>query len=116
LRLEGGLTELLLRDLGVDPVGEAAGLGYEPGRLPLLAHALRATWQRRDGDELTIAGYEATGGIHRAIAKTAEDVYDGLADNGQEAARQLFLRLVRWATASTRPVARGPAIPGGGSG
>lgn len=112
LTLEAGLTERLLRDLGVDEGGGAgenpgtdgdqtregslsAGGGYEPGRLPLLAHALRATWQYRNGNRLTIAGYEATGGIAGAIARTAEDVYARLDEPGQAAARQIFLGLVR---------------------
>jgi len=88
LRLEGGLTERLLRDLGAG----ADGTGYEAGRLPLLAYALRATWQRRSGNRLTIVGYEAIGG---AIAKAAEDVYTGLDASGQRTARQLFLALVQ---------------------
>ena len=110
LTLEAGLTERLLRDLGVDEGGGggqspeadgepdgnlSAGGGYEPGRLPLLAHALRATWQYRDGSRLTIAGYEATGGIAGAIARTAEDVYARLDEPGQAATRQVFLGLVR---------------------
>jgi WD40 repeat protein len=107
LTLEAGLTERLLRDLGVeegggspqaggDPGGSrSAGGGYEPGRLPLLAHALRASWQYRDGNRLTIAGYEATGGIAGAIARTAEDVYARLDEPGQAAARQVLLGLVR---------------------
>ena len=69
--------------------------GYEAGRLPLLAHALRATWQCREGDRLTIAGYQATGGIAGAITKTAEDVFQHLDEPGQQTARQLFLALVR---------------------
>ena len=117
LTLEAGLADRLLRDLGVDegttagehragenpaaaggrPLDESisAGGGYEPGRLPLLAHALRATWQYRDGNRLTVAGYEATGGIAGAIARTAEDVYARLDEPGQEATRQVFLGLVR---------------------
>jgi WD40 repeat protein len=91
LRLAGGLTERLMRDLGVG----ADGTGYEAGRLPLLAYALRATWQRRSGNRLTIAGYEATGGIGGALDQAAEDVYTGLDDSGQQMARQLFLDLVQ---------------------
>ena len=45
LRLEPGLVELAVR--------EVAG---EPGALPLLSHALRATWERRDGHTLTRRG------------------------------------------------------------
>jgi WD40 repeat protein len=103
LTLEAGLVERLLNDLGVDESGDCAGDtsentragGYEPGRLPLLAHALRATWQRREGNRLTIAGYLATGGIAGAIAQTAEDVYATLGEPSRVAARQLFLALVR---------------------
>ena len=91
LGLEGGLTERLMRDLGVG----ADGIAYEAGRLPLLAYALRATWQRRSGNRLTVAGYEATGGIGGAIAKAAEDAYTGLDASGQRTAQQLFLALVQ---------------------
>ena len=91
LRLEGGLTERLIRDLGVG----ADGTGYEAGRLPLLAYALRASWQRRNGNRLTIAGYEASGSIGGAIAQAAEDVYTQLDASGQRTARQLFLDLVQ---------------------
>jgi WD40 repeat protein len=91
LNLEPGLTERLLRDLGVG----ADGTGYEPGRLPLLGQVLRETWRRRIGDRLTISGYEDAGGIGGAIAKTAEDAYNGLGPQAQQAARQLFLAMVQ---------------------
>jgi Novel STAND NTPase 1 len=75
LDVELGLVELLLRDLG----NTAAGMtSYEVGRLPLLAHALRATWQQRHGHTLTVEGYRTTGGIHRAVATTADRVFDTL--------------------------------------
>src|SRR5580704_1819871 len=101
LRLEGGLTERLMRDLGVG----ADETAYEAGRLPLLAYALRATWQRRSGNRLTVAGYEATGGIGGAIAKAAEDVYTGLDASGQRTAQQLFLALVQ--VGSSEPAGEG---------
>jgi WD40 repeat protein len=94
LTLENGLAERLLYDLGTDTGASEAG-SYEPGRLPLLAYALRATWQRRDRDLLTVAGYQAAGGISGAVAKSAEQVYAGLDQDGQRAARQVFLALVR---------------------
>jgi WD domain, G-beta repeat len=90
LDVEAGLVELLLRDLGDTGTGD-----YAPGRLPLLAHALRSTWQQRHGHTLTVDGYLATGGIHRAVARTAEDVYADLDQTGQPMARTLFLRLVK---------------------
>jgi hypothetical protein len=92
--VEAGLVELLLRDLG-DTAGEGGVTSYEAGRLPLLAHALRATWQQRHGHTLTVEGYRSTGGIHRAVATTADRVFNSLDPAGQHAARTLFLRLIR---------------------
>ena len=82
LDVESGLVELLLRDLGADAAGggrggHAAG-SYDAGRLPLLAHALQATWQQRHGSMLTVDGYTATGGIQHAIAVTAERAFCSL--------------------------------------
>jgi WD40 repeat protein/transcriptional regulator with XRE-family HTH domain len=94
LNLEPGLVELLLRDLGVaDEVGSGAA-GYDPGALPLLAHALRASWQQREGQMLTVAGYRCTGGIGQALATTAERAYTGLSPAERQSARQVLLRLV----------------------
>ncbi|MGH3847115.1 MAG: protein kinase domain-containing protein, partial [Pseudonocardiaceae bacterium] len=90
--VEPGLAELLLRDLGVDQDTGAAS--YDPGALPLLAHALRATWQQRDGVMLTVAGYQRTGGIRQALASTAERAHSRLSPVEQQIARQVLLRLV----------------------
>jgi WD40 repeat protein len=98
LELEPGLVELLIRDLGGkggNGSGPADVHSYEAGRLPLLAHALRATWQQRHGHVLTVDGYMATGGIPHAIAASAERTFGRLDDGEQELARLLFLRLVR---------------------
>ncbi|MBL1109709.1 AAA family ATPase [Streptomyces sp. 5-8] len=86
LQIESGLTELLLRDL--EHVSETT-------RLPLLAHALREVWRRRQGHRLTIADYEATGGIRHAVATMAEQVFAGLDPEDQPTARRIFLQLVR---------------------
>ncbi|GAA2456810.1 nSTAND1 domain-containing NTPase [Streptomyces lavendulocolor] len=91
LDVEDGLVEVLLADLGA--VGGPAGTSTT-GRLPLLAHALRATWQQRHGHTLTVDGYRVTGGIQGAIATTANRLYDILPPPCQEAARWVFLRLV----------------------
>lgn len=66
----------------------------QPGVLPLVSHALLETWRRRRGTTLTLAGYEAAGGITEAIARTADAVYADLSAEQQRWARQLFLRLV----------------------
>ena len=83
LRVEAGLVDVL--------VAEVEG---EPGALPLLAHVLHATWERRDGRRLTLDGYHATGGVRGAIASTADRVLDGLDASDQGLARAVFLRLV----------------------
>ncbi|MEW1720214.1 AAA family ATPase [Streptomyces sp. NPDC093109] len=61
--------------------------------LPLLSHALLETWHRRRGTTLTLAGYQATGGIDGALAHTAESLYGALSPERQRAARDLLLRL-----------------------
>jgi hypothetical protein len=82
LRLEPGLVELAVRDV--------AG---EPGALPLLSHALRATWERREGRTLTVQAYRETGGVASAIAQTADSVVASLPPEGRQIARGVFLRL-----------------------
>jgi WD40 repeat protein len=95
LELEPGLVELLLRDIGARGGREAGAGDYEAGRLPLIAYALRETWERRSGSTLTVAGYEKTGGIRDAIATAAEQTYETLPEASQQATRPLFLRLVK---------------------
>jgi WD40 repeat protein len=89
LTVEPGLPDLLLHDLGADGRD-----GYEPGALPLLAHALRATWDRREGIRLTVAAYRATGGIRHAIAETAEGIYLDLPPDDRDRLRDALLALV----------------------
>ncbi|MPY78337.1 MAG: hypothetical protein GEV04_07545 [Actinophytocola sp.] len=99
LQWESGLVELMLADLGATlrrTGGRTSGApGYAAGALPLLAHALLATWQRRSNGKLTVAGYRRAGGIHGAVAATAERAWAELDGDGAEAARRILLRLVR---------------------
>jgi WD40 repeat protein/DNA-binding SARP family transcriptional activator len=83
LLLEPGLVELLVR--------EAEG---EPGALPLLSHALRTTWERREGRTLTVDGYRDSGGIRGAIAQSAEALYEQLPPEQRRLVRDLLMRLV----------------------
>jgi WD40 repeat protein/transcriptional regulator with XRE-family HTH domain len=86
---ESGLVDILLHDIGAQGSSEP-----EPGALPLLSHALLATWERRRGRMLTLDGYHASGGVRGAIAETAESVFtDQLNRSQQEMARDVFLRL-----------------------
>ncbi|MEU6669349.1 AAA family ATPase [Streptomyces sp. NPDC046727] len=91
LELEPGLAELIVREVSADgPRG-----AHDAGVLPLLSHALLATWQRRKSGKLTLAGYRAAGGIQGAVAATAERAWSGLDPAARAAARLLLLRLVR---------------------
>ncbi|GAA3895006.1 hypothetical protein GCM10023084_54710 [Streptomyces lacrimifluminis] len=91
LELEPGLAELIVREVSADgPRGT-----HDAGVLPLLSHALLATWQRRKAGRLTLSGYRAAGGIQGAVAATAEHAWTGLDPAARTAARLLLLRLVR---------------------
>jgi WD40 repeat protein/DNA-binding SARP family transcriptional activator len=83
LVVEPGLADLLVREVE-----------NEPGALPLLSHALRETWLRREGRTLTVAGYQASGGIRGAVAQSAESLYGELDPDQRRALHDLLLRLV----------------------
>jgi Tol biopolymer transport system component/DNA-binding SARP family transcriptional activator len=103
LLLESGLVDVL-----------AADIAGERGGLALLSHALRATWEAGDHNLLTIASYRAAGGVHEALARTAESVWSDLDEEERDAARNLLLRLVT-RTGDRPPVAAhlsGRAIAG----
>jgi class 3 adenylate cyclase/WD40 repeat protein len=82
LRLEPGVVDVLVRDV--------AG---QPGALPLLSHALRATWERRNGRTLTLEGYYDSGGIESAVARSADAIVDSLDEQQRVLVRNLFVRL-----------------------
>ena len=82
LELEPGLTEALISD--------AAG---EPGGLPLLSTTLLELWRVRDERVLRYDSYRASGGVHGAVARLAEDAYNRLGESEQRIARGLMLRL-----------------------
>lgn len=83
LILEPGLVDLLVREVRDDP-----------GALPLLSHALLETWRRREGNTLTVDGYRASGGIHGAVAQSAEQLYGRVDTDERPLLRDLVLRLV----------------------
>ncbi|MFF0163744.1 helix-turn-helix domain-containing protein [Streptomyces sp. NPDC005263] len=105
--LLGPMGPAELRDAIVKPAA-AAGLivertltakivedvAEEPGGLPLMSHALLETWRRRRGRTLTLAAYEAAGGVHGALTRTAEELYTRLSPERAEVARRILLRLI----------------------
>jgi WD40 repeat protein len=84
LRLEAGLTDTILEDVG-----------DEPGALPLLEHALLELWKRRRGELLTLEGYRESGGVGGALTQAAEQVFGGFDPEEQELTRRLLLRLTQ---------------------
>ncbi|WP_345567315.1 hypothetical protein [Nonomuraea rosea] len=63
------------------------------GVLPHLSHALLETWRRRRGNALTLAGFQAAGGLHGALAQSAETLYAELAPGRRRRAKSLLQRL-----------------------
>ena len=82
LRLEPGLTDVLLR--------EVAG---EPAALPLLSHVLRQTWRHREGATPTVEGYARTVGVREAVSQSAEGLFRNLDAPRQAIVRELMLRM-----------------------
>ncbi|HEX3782260.1 MAG TPA: helix-turn-helix domain-containing protein [Pseudonocardiaceae bacterium] len=90
--LEPGFVSRVVRDtmqLRFDPL---PGPLVDP--LPLLSHALLMTWRRR-GSTLTIADYQAVGGVRNAVRRSAELAFNSLTADQQILAATLFSRLVR---------------------
>ena len=83
LEFEPGLPARILRD-----VGEGQG------RLPLLSFLLEQLWKQRRGSILTNEAYDAMGGVERAIATVAEDVFTKLPEPDQQRLSRLFIQLV----------------------
>ena len=82
-KIQEGLVEVMLNDVG-----------YEPGALPLLSHAMLEPWKRRRGRTLTLSGYTEAGGVRGAIALTAETIFcDRLTREQQPIAQMIFIRL-----------------------
>ena len=81
--LEPGLVAAMLSDVA-----------EEPGALPLMEYALTELFERRDGRTLFLEAYRDLGGVSGALGRKAEELYAELDDEGNDAARQLFLRLV----------------------
>lgn len=86
----------------------AVGVSYEPGlvativsdmagqstALPLLQYALTELFEQRQGATITAAAYTQVGRVSGALARRADSVYDGLDEQQQAQARDIFLRLV----------------------
>jgi WD40 repeat protein/serine/threonine protein kinase len=83
LTLEPGLASVIVTDVI-----------EQPGALPLLQYALTELFERRQDRVLTLAAYQGSGGVRGALARRAEELYESMQPDHQQAARQLFLRMV----------------------
>jgi len=87
LRIESALIDAVLADT------RTASRAQGTGVLPRLSQALMLTWDSRENDELTAAGYARSGRVACAVEVSAEAVYGGLPEQQQEIARDVFRKL-----------------------
>jgi hypothetical protein len=87
--VEPALVNRLLNDFGPDP-----------DQLPLLQHAMLRMWNRhvaarRTGAKtvLTVADYDAIGGLARSLSDHADEAFGELGPDHQRIAKQMFQRL-----------------------
>jgi WD40 repeat protein/serine/threonine protein kinase len=83
LHYESGLVETILTDVGV-----------ESGSLPLLQYALQELYKGRKEITLSRDIYALNGGVHGALARRAEQLYESLDVSQQALMRRILLRLV----------------------
>ncbi|MGD0607207.1 MAG: XRE family transcriptional regulator [Streptosporangiaceae bacterium] len=88
LAVEPALAEAVIAELRE---GTTDGLGS--GALPLMSQAMAATWERREGRELTLRGYRRAGGVADAVNRGAQAAYDALTSAQQDTARLVFTQL-----------------------
>nr|WP_296777083.1 helix-turn-helix domain-containing protein [Rhodococcus sp. (in: high G+C Gram-positive bacteria)] len=105
MSVDDGLLRVLTAEM--EPSGTV--LAHDHGALPMLSHALLATWQAATrqagtgqagtgtsgtGKTLTVDDYYATGGLPGAVQQSAEAVFEALGPAGRAEARRVFVRLV----------------------
>ena len=88
LAVEPALVEVVIAELR-----QGAGGGLGSGVLPLMSQAMAATWEHREGSELTLRGYRRAGGVANAVNRGAQAAYDALTSRQQDAARLVFTQL-----------------------
>jgi tetratricopeptide (TPR) repeat protein len=84
VQLEAQLAQRILDDVG-----------NEPGNLPLLEFAMTRLWSLQQNRTLTHQAYQEIGGVKKALANHAEEVYQKLSETKQKAAQRIFVQLVR---------------------
>lgn len=90
MTVDDALLRILLAEM--EPAGSM--YAHDQGALPMLSHALLATWQSASGSTMTVDDYVATGGLPGAVQQSAENVFRALSEVQKHAARRIFVRLV----------------------
>ncbi|MGD0608552.1 MAG: AAA family ATPase [Streptosporangiaceae bacterium] len=91
---EAGLAvEPALADAVIAELRDGTTDGLGSGALPLMSQAMAATWEHREGRELTLRGYRRAGGVADAVNRGAQAAYDALTSGQQDAARLVFTQL-----------------------
>jgi WD40 repeat protein len=83
VRIDERLTERILKEIS-----------QKPEHLPLLEFALTLLWAKQKGRRLTHAAYTEIGGVEKALADHAEDVYAALNEQQWLQAQHIFVQLV----------------------
>ncbi|KAA3656289.1 MAG: hypothetical protein DWQ04_31550 [Chloroflexi bacterium] len=84
LKFEEGVVDALLKDI----------LG-EPAALPLLQFTLLKLWEKRQRNRVTWEAYQQLEGGRRALANSADELYDALITEDQNTVKNILLRMVR---------------------
>ena len=85
LKFESELVDSLIRDV----------LGQEAA-LPLLQFTLLKLWDNRDRNRVTWASYQKLGGGKEALSRSADEFYQQLIPEDQNATRRILLQLVNF--------------------
>ncbi|UPJ27801.1 ATP-binding protein [Bradyrhizobium sp. CW1] len=85
LRFEDGIVE--------DLVGQVLG---DPAALPLLQFTLFELWNKRSRNVITWKAYKGLGRVRDALGRRADEIFDSMLLQDQDATKQLFVRLARF--------------------
>jgi WD40 repeat protein/transcriptional regulator with XRE-family HTH domain len=88
LAMAPALVEAVIAELR-----EGSDAGPGSGVLPLMSQAMAATWELREGSELTLRAYRRAGGVADVVNRSAQAAYDTLTSAQKDAARVVFTQL-----------------------
>jgi WD40 repeat protein len=84
VKIEEGLTERILE-----------AVSRSPANLALIEFALTLLWEKQKDRQLTQAAYDEIGGVEKALASYALEVFSRFTKEEQERVHRIFIQLVR---------------------